>query len=432
METIDPARVELPDWYVPNPGRARDLAMAIVTARPWSEAREARISNGRWAVSAYGAAATCLLSSKDTVYCVLPLHHPAGILVAVGGALVGRARLALAEGFELASFWPEVRRYGATVVFYAGEMCRQLLDAPRSPIEGKHSLRLLAGSGMRRDLWLKLRERLGPVEIREFYASTEGNLVLANISGKPGALGRPLPGSNELAVVAYDFERGGDFVRDTQGFARRCRRGEAGLLIAKVDATHPSFGRQGRAGTDAVASFHRDVFGRGDTWFVTGDLVRRDLEGDFWYVDRTSHLIHGPHGWIASREIEDHLYELPGVRIAVVVGLDRERIPAGLREAIELDSSPDSGSAGQVVVATLVPSRDEDPLAGPQLDELVAQLRPEQRPSFVRIRAESGPRSVAMTDGFRPLKTPLIREGLVEDEPRLLRWDPARSGYVAV
>ncbi len=109
METIDPAAVALPDWYVPNPGRARDVAMVIVTTRPWAPARESVISNGRWAVSAYGAAATCLLSSKDTVYCVLPLHHPAGMLVAVGGTLVGRSRLALAQGFDPEQFWPQVR-----------------------------------------------------------------------------------------------------------------------------------------------------------------------------------------------------------------------------------------------------------------------------------------------------------------------------------
>ena len=186
METIDPDHVDLPDWYVPNPGRAADLALVFVTTHGPARARTSNVSNGRWAVSAYGAAATCLLSSRDTVYCVLPLHHPAGMLVAVGGALVGRARLALARGFDPHDFWPQVRRCGATVMFYAGELCRALIDAPRSPAEGNHSLRMLAGSGMRIGLWRALVERFGPLEIREFYASTEGNLVLANITGKTG------------------------------------------------------------------------------------------------------------------------------------------------------------------------------------------------------------------------------------------------------
>ena len=419
METIDPDLVELPAWYVPNPGRAGDVAMVIVTTRPWAPLREANISNGRWAVSAYGAAATCLLSSRDTVYCVLPLHHPAGALVAIGGALVGRARLALARDFDPARFWPDVRRYGATVAFYAGEMCRALINAPRTPAETNHSLRLLAGSGMRAQLWRALVERFGPLEIREFYASTEGKLVLANINGKLGALGRPLPGSSELAIVAYDHESD-DFVRDASMQARRCRVDEAGLLIAKVDPTHPRFGREGEAGTDAVASFRRSVFGRKDTWYVTGDIVRRDAAGDFWYVDRSSHLIRGPHGWIASRQIEDSLYELSGLALAVVHGLARGRVSEELLARL---SSPERE---ELVVATLVPapgvSLDLDALS-----EFVSRLRPEQQPSLVQLREQ-----VDLTDGFRPLKTPLELAGIDPADPDLLVWDGTRYARVQV
>src|SRR5690606_10733239 len=102
------------------------------------------------------------------------------------------------------------------------EMCRPLLHSAQGSTVGNHSLRLFAGSGMRVDTWTKLVERCGPIAVREFYASTEGNAVLANVSGKRGALGRPLPGANELALVAYDFEHD-DFVRDGDGRARRCR-----------------------------------------------------------------------------------------------------------------------------------------------------------------------------------------------------------------
>jgi putative long chain acyl-CoA synthase len=407
METIDPAAVTLPDWYVPNPGRARELALVIVTMRAWASARAAGISNGRWAVSAYGAAATCLLSSRDTVYCVLPLHHPAGILVAVGGALVGRSRLALAEGFDPEQFWIEVRRYGATVCFYAGEMCRALVHAQSASTAGNHSLRLFAGSGMRAQLWRELVDRFGPIAVREFYASTEGNLVLANISGKPGALGRPLPGSNQLELVAYDFERA-SFVRDGLGHARRCRVGEAGLLIAKLGPTHP--------GAGDGPGFHRDVFGPREIWYATGDILRRDADGDYWYVDRIAHLIRGPHGWISPHEIEEALYAIPSIELAVVYGLARETLPPALAEPLP-PGAPD------VVVASLV-VREADLFDLRPVAAKLAELRPEQRPSFIRLCRE-----VPLTDGFRPLKTPLIAAGLVADEPGLWVWDPGSSSY---
>jgi putative long chain acyl-CoA synthase len=390
METIDPARVELPAWYVPDPGRARDLALELVTVRS-----RARVSHARWAVSAYGAAAACRLSSRDTVLCVLPLHHAAGLLVAVGGALVGSARLALASdstttpsGLVPHEFWTEVRHTGATVVFYAGEMCRPLVAGPPLPAERNHPLRLLAGSGMRGDLWKRLIDRLGPIAIREFYASTEANLVLANIDGNIGALGRPLPGSVESAIVAYDFDAG-DFVRDAQGFARRCRSDEAGLLLARAD----------EARTDRV---RLDVFAKGDRWFVTHDIVRRDVAGDHWYVDRTSQLIRGPHGWISARAIEDALYAVPGVELAIVYGLDAEP------------------GAAAVIVATIVGDPDREWLAN-----AVAGLRQEQRPRFVRLRER-----IPMTAGFRPIAAPLAREGIDPRDPNTLHWDGKR--YVSV
>jgi putative long chain acyl-CoA synthase len=270
---------------------------------------------------------------------------------------------------------------------------------------------------MRAQLWRELVERFGPIDIREFYASTEGNLVLANISGKRGALGRPLPGCDEIAVVAYDFERR-DFERDTQGHARRCRGDEAGLLIAKVGPTHPSYGTQGKAGTDGVASFVRGVFGgrRRDTWFVTGDIVRRDHDGDFWYVDRTSHLISGPYGWIASRQIEDALYEVAGLDFAVVYGLASDRLEPTLRERV-------CTGASEVVVATVIVA-DPARFDHARLAARVAQLRPEQRPGLVMLRA-----AVELTDGFRPLKTPLVAAGVDAADPALLVWDAEQGCY---
>lgn len=394
METIDPARVELPAWYAPDPGRARDLALELVTVRS-----RARISNARWAVSAYGAAAACRLSTRDTVLCVLPLHHAAGLLVAAGGALVGSARLALASssvttntGLDPHEFWTEVRHTGASVVFYAGEMCRSLVAGPPLPAERNHPLRLLAGSGMRGDLWKRLLDRLGPIAIREFYAPTEVNLVLANIDGNPGALGRTLPGSVELAIVAYDFDAA-DFVRDSEGFARRCRSDEAGLLIARVDNDRTEH-RSERA--------RHDVFGKGDRWFVSHDIVRRDAAGDHWYVDRTSQLIRGPHGWISARAIEDALYSVPGVQVAVVYGLEAE------------------AGAPAVIVATIVGEPDREWLAS-----RVAGLRLEQRPRFVRLRER-----IPMTAGFRPLVAPLAREGIDPGDPDTLHWDGKRYASV--
>lgn len=381
MEEIDPARVRLPAWYEANPGRAADEAIILFTAGRAEEPRAARITNRRWAFSALGAAAGCTLNPNDTVYCALPLHHAAGILVSVGSALIGGSRLALATRFAPEHFWNEARRYGATVVFYAGEMCRSLVDAPPDSADANNPVRLFAGSGMRRDVWERLRTRF-KVGVLEFYASTEGNAVLANASGKKvGALGHPLPGATDMSIVSYDFSSG-DYVRDEQGYLQRCGVGRPGVLIARVDRGHPMAGFDGYvdgSGRDRVAE---DVFEPGDRWFVSGDLLRQDAEGTYWFVDRLSDVVHTERGHVFTREVEDLLYRRSDVRMVVVHAWDKGDV--------------------QDVAATIVPRREH--IDTTRLGDLVAEkLEPHARPRYLRIVDEIG-----LSDGYRPLKRPLV------------------------
>ena len=377
LEAIDPAAVALPEGFSPNLGRAGDLAMIVVTQGEGGGLRAARVTNRRWALSALGAAAACTLTPADTVYSCLPLHHPAGLLVSVGAALVGGARLALATRFDPQVFWTEVRTYGATVAFYAGELGRELVNAPSTAAERKSPLRLFAGSGMRADVWRRLVDRTG-VGVLEFYASTEGTLVLANAAGeKVGALGRPLPGSSDAAVIAYDLPHGA-IARDALGRGRRAGVNEPGLLLARLDVAPVSMG----------ARVLRDVFDAGDAWLATGDLARCDAGGDYWFVDRLADVIRTASGPVGIRAVEDTLYGLPEVAHAVVYGVEV------------------AGQEGEVPVAAIVLR------AGAALDQaaLCRALEahaPEARPRFVRIVE-----AIPMTEGYRPLKAGLRAAGI--------------------
>ena len=97
MERIDPDDVEPPAWYLPNPGRASDLAFILFTGEG-ERTRANRVTNGRWALSAFATASAAALSDDDTVYAVTPIYHPSGLLMSIGGAVAGGARLAIARG----------------------------------------------------------------------------------------------------------------------------------------------------------------------------------------------------------------------------------------------------------------------------------------------------------------------------------------------
>lgn len=392
LEAVDPDASPAPSWYRPDPGRAGDVAIILVSATAGAvrsadheRARSVEIDNRRWALSAYGAAAACALSARDTVYCCLPLHHPSGLLVSAGGALVSGARLALAERLEPARFWNEIRRYGATVVFYAGEMCRELVDAPDSPAERNSPLRLFAGSGMRADVWRRVKERFG-VGVLEFYASTEGSLVLANASGeKIGCLGRPLPGSAEMTLLAYDFAQGG-LARGPSGKPFRAQPGQCGLLAG---ALRPASRRATRF--SQTAEVHRDLFQPGDLWFRSDDLLRRDANGDLWFFDRRRDVLPSKKGPVSSREVEDALYDLPFVKLCAAYAV-----------------AAADGTPTRVVAIVLRPGTSLDVAA--IRAKLADHLEPDARPSHVRLVER-----LPMTEGYRPLKTPLREQGLTDD-----------------
>jgi putative long chain acyl-CoA synthase len=392
MEQIDPDAVELPGWYRPNPAKASDLAFILFTGEG-ERARANRITNGRWALSAFGTASSAALSPSDTVYGLTPISHPSGLLMSFGGAIAGGTRLAMATSFDPATFWDEVRRYGVTVASYTWTMLHDVVEAPPDPNERHHPVRLFIGSGMPRSLWRRVERRFSPARVLEFYASTEGDAILVNLSGaKPGSLGRPLPGSAEVRIGAYDLEAG-RLEEGPDGFARECGVDEVGMLLARASA-----------GTPISARPLRGVFARDDAWLATGDLFRRDEDGDHWLVDHVPSLIRTADGMVPSLPIRDALGEIPAVDLAVSYG-----IPAG--------------DDGTEIAAAAVTLREDGELDAGDLQSCLGALGP-GRPSLVRVVDQ-----IPVTTWYRPLTGPLRAEGIPPADRRTWYLDPVKDAY---
>jgi putative long chain acyl-CoA synthase len=374
MEQIDPHAVTMPAWYRANPGRASDLAFILFTGES-DFVRMSRVTNRRWVTSAFGTASSAALSSADTVYSVTPLYHPSGLMMSIGGAIAGGARLAMASSFEPSRFWDEVRRYGVTVASYTWTLLHDLVQAPPQAGERHHPVRLFIGSGMPRGLWRRVQERFHPARVVEFYASTETGAVLVNLRGaKPGAMGRRLPGSPEVRLAAYDADAE-QLLLGRGGFVRQCQTDEVGILVARA---HP----------EATLTPMRGVFSRDDAWLSTGDLFRRDADGDFWRLDSVHDVIHTARGPVFAAPIRDALGDLPPVDLAVSYGLR----PAGQTEELA------------IAAVTL---RDGHELTAEMISRSVAELAQAERPAIVHVVDE-----IPVTTWFRPLTRPLRDAGL--------------------
>ncbi len=309
MEKIDPDAVRLPAWYRPNPGLAQDLAF-IAFASAGGELVAKQITNYRWALSAFGTASTAALGRGDTVYCLTPLHHESGLLVSFGGAVVGGARIALSRGLRPDRFLAEVHQYGVTVVSYTWAMLRDVVDDPAFVFHGNHPVRLFIGSGMPTGLWQRVTDVFAPAQVVEFFVTTDGQAVLANVSGaKIGSKGRPLPGGGQIELGAYDPHH--DLIRENdEGFVQVADVNQVGVLLAKP-----------RGPVDPTASVKRGVFAPADTWISTEYLFRRDADGDFWLLGRRGSVVRTERGIVYCEPITDALGKIRAVDLAATYGV---------------------------------------------------------------------------------------------------------------
>jgi putative long chain acyl-CoA synthase len=376
MERIDPAAVQVPAWYRPNPGRAGELGFVLFTGE--GERTQAnRITNGRWALSAFGTASSAALSGTDTVYAVTPIYHASALLVSIGGAVAGGARLAIASRFDPDTFWDEARRYGVTVASYTWTMLRELVERPADAAERHHSIRLFVGAGMPRGLWRRVDARFAPASVLEFYTASEGETVLVNLTGaKPGCEGRPLPGSAEVRIAAYDLDEG-RLLEGADGFAVDVLAGETGMLLA----------RERRGSASLTDSPLRGVFEHGDAWVQTGDLFRQDDDGDFWLVDDVRALIRTVHGPVPSLPIQEALGDVDAVDLAVAYGV--------------------RGAGGAEIAVGAVTQRTRSKLTAADIARAASELGADERPDVVHVVSE-----IPLTTWYRPRSGPLHEAGL--------------------
>ncbi|HEU5266835.1 MAG TPA: AMP-binding protein [Jatrophihabitans sp.] len=349
LEQIDPAAVSVPGWYRPNPQVAGDIAFILFTGAG-STTRALRITNRRWALSALGTASAATLRPGDTVYSVTPIHHSSALLMSIGGAIAGGARFAIASADDPDTFWDEVRRYGATHVSYTWASLAPVVNAPANPNEQYHPIRMFFGSGMPRNLWHRVTDRFAPATVLEFYASAEGEAILANLSGRAtGSMGKPLPGTAPVKVAAFDLATR-SLARGADGFVRECRVDEVGLLLVRVSTPAPDD--------------RNDVFEAGDSWRSTGDLFLRDDHGYLWLAGAVAELVDTPLGVAVPAGARFSLGTIPAADLIVLYGV------------------PDGDSQALVAALTVRPGTD---VTGEDLYRALRRLPPVQRPRYVQV-----------------------------------------------
>ncbi len=115
--------------------------------------------------------------------------------MSVGGAIAGGSRLAIAREFAPRPSGRRCAATGSRSPRTHGPMLREIASAPEDAAEHHHPpVRLFIGAGMPRGLWRRVARRFYPARVLEFYASTEGEAILVNLSGEKPGQGAPAAG----------------------------------------------------------------------------------------------------------------------------------------------------------------------------------------------------------------------------------------------
>ncbi|XP_003199367.2 long-chain fatty acid transport protein 6 [Danio rerio] len=391
LDKLDSASPEKPVVDAPQPNLMSNF-LFIFTSGTTGLPKAARISHIK-AVMCMAFLRLCGACADDKIYLTLPLYHMSASLLGIGGCIELGATCVLKRKFSASQFWKDCLKYDITVFQYIGELCRYLVNQPKTLEEVAHNVRLAAGSGLRADVWKEFIRRFGKIQIREAYGLTEASIGFVNYTDEIGPIGRAsyfnklnLP-FEFLKCDPQTFEP----LRTDTGHCIKVSKGEAGLLVAPVVFTNPFLGY---AGDKAMSEkkLLRDVFKTGDVYFNTGDLMLQDHRDFVYFKDRIGDTFRWKGENVSTTEVSEVLGSLDFLLDVNVYGVT---VPGY------------EGRAGMAAVVL----KDGHELDGKRVySHLLHTLPPYAWPWFLRLQT-----SLDMTDTFKQQKGLLVKQGFSPD-----------------
>jgi crotonobetaine/carnitine-CoA ligase len=318
------------------------------------------------------------LREGESILVNLPMFHVGGTS-SLMIALIRSGSFYLVDGFSTDRFWDQVRKgHCATTSGLIGIMGEFLMKAPPRPDERNHPLRCVTGFPIN-ELTVRIRERFGIDYLTGFNMTELSAPLVSELNTTVfGACGKPRTGVECRLVDENDIE-----VPD----------GQPGELVVRSDLPWVFC-----LGYDGLPEANAKAWRNG--WFHTGDIMRKDAEGNYYFVDRAKDAIRRRGENISSMEVEAAVRGYPGVDEVIAVG-----IPVESEEEVMVVIVP---KAGHTI----------DPPA--LIEWLTPRLPYFAVPRFVRIVD-----SIPKTETNKQRKYPFREAGVTPDT-----WDRVRAGIV--
>ncbi|XP_010894248.1 very long-chain acyl-CoA synthetase isoform X1 [Esox lucius] len=392
MEVFSDQVEEAPDTPPPQSLRSgvtfKSPAVYIYTSGTTGLPKAAVVNQNRL-LTALAVLDSTGVTPGDVIYLNLPLYHTAGFLIGLIGSIETGSTIVLRRKFSASQFWDDCRKYNVTVIQYIGEIMRYLCNTPKRDNDRDHCVRLAIGNGVRAEIWKEFLDRFGNIQVREFYASTEGNVGFVNYTGKIGAIGRVNYLHQKLfpyVLIKYNTERD-EPIRDTSGLCVEAPRGETGLLVSKITDIAPFVG-YAKNSQQTEKKKLRDVLQKGDLYFNSGDLLKIDHDNFIYFQDRVGDTFRWKGENVATTEVTDILTLIDFVQEANVYGV---QVP---------------GNEGRIGMAAITVKEGKQFDGNKTFSHVASYLPAYARPHFIRIQ-----NAVEVTGTFKQMKVKLVEEG---------------------
>jgi carnitine-CoA ligase len=307
-------------------------------------------------LAAEGFVSRMYLQPEERLLTVMPFFHINALFYSLGGAIACGGTLITVPRFSASRFWRLAAESGATEFNFLAAVGNILINRPRTEFAAEHRIAKIYGGPISDRMTEVFRGEFHVPALIEGYGMSEIPGACCNPflgPHKAGSIG--LPAVHPLYPGAFSELR----VVDDEGRDRPA--GETGELVVRT----PMMFREYLDDPVQTAAAFRDG------WFLTGDLVRRDADGYFYFVARKKDIIRRRGENVAGAELDRVIGEHPRVLEAAAVG-----VPSPLGE--------------EEILAVVVPKPGESVAPLELIEWCRERLAPMKVPRFVLL-AESLP-----------------------------------------
>lgn len=279
-----------------------DLATIMYTSGTTGPSKGVMVSWGHVAATSVWSIPLDALSEADGYYNPYPLFHIAGKLAIYTMAMVG-GRAILRERFSTTEFWSDVNRFGATVAILLGAVANFLYRQPETPEDGNNTLQKVLMVPLIADVE-KFKARF-TLQVCTCWNMTETSSPIVS------------PGFDLFDTASCGRQRPGMLCRLVDDQDREVPVGETGELVVRGE--DPWTLMSGYLGKP-----EKTLEATRNLWLHTGDIFRRDAEGNFYYVDRKKDMIRRRGENVSSVEVEAQVVTFEGVLECAAYGVPSE------------------------------------------------------------------------------------------------------------